>query len=59
MVDFDALKGKAEELLKEHGEKIEEGVEKAGEFAKEKFGHEEHVDTAVEKIKDVIPPKDG
>ncbi len=26
MVDFDALKGKAEELLNEHGDKIEDGA---------------------------------
>ena len=43
MVDFDALKGKAEELLNEHGDKIEDGVEKrvlngeATEAAKEKL----------------------
>lgn len=54
-MDFDALKGKAEELLDEHGDKVEDGVEKLGEVVKEKFGHAEQVDTVVEKIKDFVP----
>jgi MT0933-like antitoxin protein len=58
-MDFDNLKNKANELLKEHGPKIEEGVEKAGEFAKSKFGHEETVDKVVDKIQDMIPGERG
>ncbi|MCW0212061.1 MAG: antitoxin [Pseudonocardia sp.] len=56
-MDFDALKAQADKLLDEHGDKIEEVVEKAGEFAKERFGHADQVDTVVDKIKDFVPDK--
>lgn len=58
-IDFDNLRNKADDLLKQHGDKIEEGVEKAGEFAKGKFGHEETVDKVVDKIQDMIPGEHG
>jgi hypothetical protein len=58
-IDFNELKNKAEDALKEHGDKIEEGVEKAGEFAKSKFGHDETVDKVVDKIQEMIPDKPG
>lgn len=56
-IDFEGLKNKAEGLLEEHGEKIEQGVEKAGEFAKDKFGHDDTVDKVVDKIQDMIPDR--
>ncbi|RSM73854.1 antitoxin [Kibdelosporangium aridum] len=56
-INFDELKNKAQDLVKQHGEKIEEGVEKAGEFAKQKFGHESQVDAVVDKIQEMIPDK--
>jgi hypothetical protein len=56
-IDFDNLKNKAEDLLEQHGDKIEQGVEKAGEFAKQKFGHEGTVDQVVDKVQDLIPDK--
>lgn len=56
-IDFDALKNKAADLVEEHGDKIESGVEKAGEFAKGKFGHDEQVDKVVDKIQGAIPDK--
>lgn len=34
-------------------------VDKVGEFAKEKFGHEEQIDAGVEKLKDLIPGGEG
>jgi hypothetical protein len=49
MVDFDALKNKAGELLNEHGDQVDSVAEKAGEFAKGKFGH------VVDKIQDATP----
>jgi hypothetical protein len=58
-IDFDDLKKKGEGLLEQHGDKIEQGVEKAGDFAKNKFGHEETVDKVVDKIQDFIPDKPG
>lgn len=56
-INFDELKNKAHDLVNQHGDKIEEGVEKAGEFAKRKFGHESQVDSVVDKIQDMIPDK--
>ncbi|MCP2258069.1 MT0933-like antitoxin protein [Streptoalloteichus tenebrarius] len=54
-MNFDELKKAAEGLLQEHGDKVEMAVEKAGEFAKQRFGHEEQIDQGVQKIKDLIP----
>ncbi|WP_436493223.1 antitoxin [Actinokineospora sp. HUAS TT18] len=56
-IDFNELKNKAEDLVEQHGDKIEQGVEKAGEFVKGKFGHDEQVDGVVDKIQDMIPDK--
>jgi hypothetical protein len=56
-INFDELKNKASDLVEKHGEKIEEGVEKAGDFAKKKFGHDEQVDKVVDKIQGAIPDK--
>ena len=54
-IDFDALKGKAEEALREHNDKIEEGLDKAADFAKSKFsGHDSQIDSGVEKAKDFL-----
>ena len=60
-IDFNQLKNQAEGLLEQHGDKIEDGVGKAGEFVKGKFGHEQQVDQVVDKIQDLIPdrPKTG
>jgi hypothetical protein len=58
-IDFEGLKDKAEGLVKEHGDQIEAGVEKAGEFVKQKFGHGDQVDSVVNKIQDMIPDKPG
>lgn len=58
-IDFEGLKNKAEDLVKEHGDQIEAGVAKAGEFAKDKFGHEETVDKVVGKIQGMIPERGG
>ncbi|MFL6121199.1 antitoxin [Actinophytocola sp.] len=54
-INFDDLKNKAADLVEKHGDKIEQGVEKAGEFAKKRFGHDEQVDQVVDKIQDAIP----
>jgi hypothetical protein len=56
-INFDDLKNKAAGLVEKHGDKIEQGAEKAGEFAKKKFGHDEQVDKVVGKISDAIPNK--
>jgi hypothetical protein len=56
-IDFGGLADKAKDLVNQHGDKIEDGVEKAGEFAKQKFGHEQQIDSVVDKIQDMIPDK--
>jgi hypothetical protein len=56
-IDFDGLKNKAADLVEKHGDKIEEGVEKAGDLAKKRFGHDEQVDNVVDKIQGAIPNK--
>ena len=58
-MDFNALAGKAAELLDEHGDKVEGAAEKVGEIVKERFGHAEQVDMAVDKLKDLIPDGQG
>jgi len=58
-INFDDLKNKAQDLVEQHGDKIEQGVEKAGEFAKNKFGHDEQVDSVVDKVQDAIPGEHG
>lgn len=56
-INFDELKNKAGDLLNQHGDKIEDGLDKAAEFAKQRFGHEEQIDSVVGKAKDLIPDK--
>jgi len=56
-IDFDGLKNKAQDLVEKHGDKIEDGVEKAGDFAKKKFGHDDQVDKVVDKIQGAIPDR--
>ena len=55
MVDFNALGGQAGELIGQNAEQIEAAAEQLGETIKEKYGHEEQVDMAIDKLKDVIP----
>jgi hypothetical protein len=51
---FDELKDKAKDLLGKHGDKADQGVERAGQFADDKTGgkHTEHIDKAEEKAKE-------
>jgi hypothetical protein len=58
-VDFNAIAGKAGELLNEHGDQVEAAAEKLGEVVKDRYGHDEQVDMAVDKIKDLIPGGEG
>ncbi|WP_028934214.1 antitoxin [Pseudonocardia spinosispora] len=48
-MDFGSLAGKAKEMLGEHDDKVDQALEKAGEFAKSKFeGHDAQIDKVVE-----------
>lgn len=51
---FDELKDKAKDLIGQHGDKVDQGVERAGQFADEKTGgkHGEHIDKGEEKLKE-------
>lgn len=55
MVDLGDLADKAKNLAEQHADKVDDALDKAGELAKDRFGHDEQVDTVVEKIKDAIP----
>ncbi|MGH3622335.1 MAG: antitoxin [Sciscionella sp.] len=56
---FDDIKKKAQEFVGGHGDKIEQGLDKAGKFAKDKFGHEDKVDKALGKAKGFIDGAGG
>lgn len=56
---FDALKNlkeKAEEIAEAHGDKISDGLEKAGDFIDGRTGgkHSDKIDTAVDKAQDFV-----
>lgn len=53
---FDRLKDKAAEMIGEHGDKAEEGVDKAAEFVDDKTGgkYSDQIDTGAEKAKDMM-----
>lgn len=54
MVDFDDLRSKAEELLGEHGDKVDDGIDKLADLAGAKLGHEAQIDQAADKLKDFV-----
>ena len=58
-MDFNELSGKAQEFAREHPEQVEGAGEKAGEFGKESFGHDEQIDQGVDKFKDWVPGGEG
>ncbi len=47
---------KAKDLLGEHADKVDEGIDKVGDLVDDKTGgeHAEHVDTAQEKLKEEL-----
>ncbi len=52
-MDFGAMAGKAKDLLGKNDDKVDQAMDKAGEFAKGKFaGHEGQIDGLVQKGKD-------
>lgn len=53
---FDKIKDKAGEMMGQHGDKAEEGIDKAAEFADEKTGgkYSDQIDTGAEKAKDMM-----
>ncbi|MEW1826577.1 antitoxin [Streptomyces sp. NPDC088196] len=54
--DLGKLKDKAEEIAEDHGDKIADGLEKAGDLIDEKTDgkHSEQIDTAVDKAQRLV-----
>ncbi len=53
---MDDMKDKAKQAAGEHGDKIDEGMDKAGDMAKEKTGgkHDDKIDQGVERGKEAV-----
>lgn len=52
-VDFNSMKDKAKGLLGQHDAKVDQGIDKAAEAAKQRFaGQEERIDGLAQKAKD-------
>ncbi|SIS21636.1 antitoxin [Williamsia sterculiae] len=50
---------KVKDFLGKHDAQVDQGIDKAGGAAKQKFqGHDQHIDTAVNKAKDATRPQD-
>jgi hypothetical protein len=51
---FDDMKNKAKDALGQHGDKVDEGVDRAGKFADERTGgqHSERIQQGTEKAKE-------
>jgi hypothetical protein len=58
---LDDMKDKAGDLASEHGDKVKEGMEKAGDFIDEKTGgkHSDKIDKGVEKGQDLVDEMGG
>jgi hypothetical protein len=54
MIDFDDLKNKAEDLIEDHGDKLEQGIDKLADLAGDRLGHEAQIEKAAEKAKEFI-----
>lgn len=61
MGTFDNLKGKVSGLVDKHGDKISDGVDKAGEFIDSKTGgkHADKIATGKDKLKGALDGLDG
>ncbi len=58
---FDNLKGKVSDLVDQHSDKIQTGMDKAGEFVDSKTGgkHTEHIATGKDKLRAALDGLDG
>jgi hypothetical protein len=54
-MNFDEIKNKASELLEQHHEQVDAGIDQAAGFVAGRFGHEEQVKSVAEKAKDILP----
>ena len=60
-IDFGGLADKAKGLINEHGDKIEDGLEKAGAMVNQKTGgkHEDKIDKGLAKAKEGLDKAEG
>ena len=58
---FDNLKGKVSDLVDQHSDKIETGMNKAGEFVDGKTGgkHSDKIETGKDKLRGALDGLDG
>jgi hypothetical protein len=58
---FDNMKDKASDLVDDHGDKVGEGLDKAGDFADEKTGgkYSDQIDQGVDQAKGGLDGLDG
>ncbi len=61
MSAFDDIKNKAKELLDGHGDKVDQGIDKAGDLANERTGgqHGGQIDQGEQKVRDGLDSLDG
>lgn len=57
-MSFEDIKNKAKDALGQHSDKVEGGIDKVSGFAKDRFGHEEKIDSATEKAKGYLGKDD-
>ena len=58
MVDFGSLGDKAKDFIDKNEEKIDDGLEKAGDAAGKRFGHEDQIDKGVDKLQGLTGDND-
>lgn len=56
-MDLGNLGDKAKDLLEEHADKVDDGIDKVADLVDEKTGgkHTDKIEAAAEKLKDVLP----
>lgn len=59
-INFDEMKNKAKNALGQHGDKADQGLDKANEAAKSRFGeHSDKIDSATEKARGYVNTDQG
>jgi hypothetical protein len=53
-MNFQDIKNKAKEAMGKHPDKTEQGIDKAGEYAKSRYGHDQQIDSATGKAKGYV-----
>ena len=56
-MDLGDITDKAKGLISEHADKVDDGIDKAADLVDEKTGgkYSDKIDTAAEKLKDILP----